>query len=68
MGEASLALHTRGQLSAIAGVRWTMFVNSLRTTRGTVELISRIMVGFAFAIGGLGGAAGMGIAAFFFLS
>ncbi len=68
MNEASLALHTRTQLAAIAGVRWRMFVNSLRTTRGTMELLSRIIVGFAFAIGGLGGALGMGLGAYFFIS
>src|SRR5271169_1332863 len=68
MSDANITVHTRGQLGAIAGARWMMFVNSLRTTRGTLELISRIMVAFAFTIGGLGGAFGMGTAAYFFLS
>src|SRR5271165_2864039 len=68
MSEGSLALPTRAQLAAVAGVRWRMFVNSLRSTRGQLELISRIMVGFAFALGGFGGAFGMGVGAFFFLS
>ncbi|MFZ0139295.1 MAG: hypothetical protein WAK89_19675 [Candidatus Sulfotelmatobacter sp.] len=67
MTEAS-AFHTRAQLAAIAGVRWRMFVNSLHTTRATLELISRIMVGSAFVIGGIGGAALMGAGAFLFLS
>ena len=64
----SSALHTRAQLAAIAGVRWRMFVNSLHTTRATLELISRIIVGFAFIIGGVGGAFGMAVGAFLFLS
>ena len=67
MTEAS-AFHTRAQLAAIAGVRWRMFVNSLHTTRATLELISRITVGSAFVIGGIGGAFGMGVGAFLFLS
>src|SRR5580700_4197532 len=68
MTEASPAFHTRAQLAAIAGVRWRMFVNSLHTTRATLELISRIMVGFAFFIGGIGGAFGMAAGAFLLLS
>jgi ABC-2 type transport system permease protein len=68
MSEASFTGNTRGQLAAIAGVRWRLFVNALRTTRGRLELVSRMVVAFAFAIGGLGGAAGMGTAAYFFIS
>jgi ABC-2 type transport system permease protein len=68
MSEASFTGDTRGQLAAIAGVRWRLFVNALRTTRGKLELVSRIVVAFAFALGGLGGAAGMGTAAYFFIS
>ncbi len=63
MSEPDNKPHTRDQLAAIAGLRWRMFVNSLRTTRGNLELLSRIIVSFAFAIGGLGGAVGMGFAA-----
>ncbi|HTS06809.1 MAG TPA: hypothetical protein VMP68_14620, partial [Candidatus Eisenbacteria bacterium] len=44
-----------GQLSAIAQLRWRMFVNSLRTRRGKMELASRVIVTSAFALGGLGG-------------
>jgi ABC-2 type transport system permease protein len=68
MSEPSFTVHRRGQLAAIAGVRWRLFVNALRTTRGRLELVSRIVVAFAFALGGLGGAAGMGTAAYFFIS
>jgi hypothetical protein len=49
-------------------MRWRLFVNSLRTTRGKLELLSRGVVWLAFAIVGLGVAAGMGTAAFFFVS
>jgi ABC-2 type transport system permease protein len=44
-----------GQLSAIAQLRWWLFVNSLRTRRGKMELVSRIIVTSAFALGGVGG-------------
>jgi ABC-2 type transport system permease protein len=43
------------QVSTIAELRWRMFVNSLRTRRGKLELVSRIVVTSAFAIAGLGG-------------
>jgi ABC-2 type transport system permease protein len=68
MSELTPTLHPRTQLSAIALVRWQMFVHSLRSTRGQLELFSRIMVGFAFAVGGIGGAFGMGIAASLMIS
>jgi ABC-2 type transport system permease protein len=68
MTELNPTLHRRGQLAAIAELRWRMFVNSLRSTRGKMELASRIIVTLAFAFGGLGGAFGMGAAAFYFVS
>ena len=55
------ALSTRTQLAAIAELRWRLFVNALRTTRGKLELVSRIVITLAFAIGGLGGAFGMAV-------
>jgi ABC-2 type transport system permease protein len=67
MSEIS-AVRTRDQFTAIAGLRWHLFVNALRTTRGKLELLSQIAIGFAFAIGGLGGAFGMGIAASIMIS
>jgi ABC-2 type transport system permease protein len=60
--------HVFGQLATIAWLRWRMFVHSLRSTRGKLELFSRIVIGFAFAIGGLGGAFGMSIAASLMIS
>jgi ABC-2 type transport system permease protein len=44
----------RYQLSAVAELRGRMFINRLRTRRGKVELVSRIIVGSVFAFGGLG--------------
>jgi ABC-2 type transport system permease protein len=57
-----------GHLAAIAWLRWRLFVNALRTTRGALELTSRILVSFAFAVAGFGGAFGLCAAAYFFLS
>jgi ABC-2 type transport system permease protein len=57
-----------GQLTAIAQLRWRMFVNGLRTRRGKMELFSRMVVILAFAFGGLGGfAASTGLAYYFVL-
>jgi len=48
------ALHRRAQLTAIAELRWRMFLNGLRTKRGKLELLSRVIVTAVFTIGGLG--------------
>ena len=61
----SLAPHARQQLAAVAQLRWRIFANSLRTFRGRLELASHIFVGLAFVAGGLGGAVGLGGAAWF---
>jgi ABC-2 type transport system permease protein len=68
MSEASLAVRPLSQLAAIAELRWRLFVNALRTTRGKLELVSHVIVSIAFAIGGIGGAFGMGIAASLMIS
>ncbi len=68
MTEPTPALRTRTQLAAIANLRWRLFVNSLRTKRGKTELVSRIIISLAFALGGLGGAVLMGIGAGYFVS
>jgi ABC-2 type transport system permease protein len=64
----SLAPYTRPQLAAVAELRWRIFVNSLRTFRGRLELASRIFIGLAFVVGGIGGAVGLGGAAWFVFS
>jgi ABC-2 type transport system permease protein len=43
------------QFTAIAELRWRMFVNGLRSKRGKLELVSRVIVSAAFALGGFGG-------------
>ena len=68
LSDLSLTVDQRGQLTAIAWLRWRLFSNALRTRRGKLELLSRAIVALAFAGGGLGGAALMGGAAFFFVS
>jgi ABC-2 type transport system permease protein len=64
----SPALHTRAQLAAIAWLRWRMFANSLRTTRGKAEVISRVLMTVFFGVGGLGGSFGCGLGAWYFVS
>jgi ABC-2 type transport system permease protein len=68
MSELNLTVHARGQLAAIADLRWRLFINSLRTTRGKLEFLSRGLVSLAFLLGGLGGCFGMAAGAFYFLS
>jgi ABC-2 type transport system permease protein len=51
----TFATSVRTQLSAIAALRWRMFVNGLRTRRGRAELLSRIIITSVFAIFGFGG-------------
>ena len=56
------------QLAAVTGLRWRLFVNGLRTTRGQLEFLSRILVSFAFGSLALGGAFGMALLSYLFLS
>jgi len=62
------ALHRRSQLTAIAELRWRMFVNGLRSKRGKMELVSRIIVTAAFALGGFGSFAVASGLSWFFVS
>jgi ABC-2 type transport system permease protein len=56
----------RSQLSAVATIRWRMFVNRLRTKSGKLELASRIFITLAFAVGGFGGfSAAIGLSWYF---
>jgi ABC-2 type transport system permease protein len=68
MASLSLPINPRSQLAAIANLRWRLFINSLRTTRGKVEVLSRGLVSLAFLLGGIGGCLGMAGGAFYFLS
>jgi ABC-2 type transport system permease protein len=64
----SSTIQRRGQLTAIADLRWRMFVNGLRTRRGKMELASRIIVTLAFALGGFGGFIGAAAGSWYFVS
>jgi ABC-2 type transport system permease protein len=68
LNPADATLHPRWQLAAVADLRWRIFINSLRTFRGRMELASRVLVGIAFVTGGIGGAVGLGGAAWFLMS
>jgi ABC-2 type transport system permease protein len=54
MTDFTPTLRYRGQLAAIADLRWRMFVNGLRSKRAKAELVSRVIVTIAFSVAGLG--------------
>src|ERR1700724_596019 len=68
MSELNLTAPARGQLAAVADLRWRLFINSLRTTRGKLEFLSRGLVSLAFLLGGLGGCFSLAAGTFYFLS
>jgi ABC-2 type transport system permease protein len=68
MAELDTRPRARGQVAAIARVRWQLFINSLRKVRGRLEFLSRILVGVWFSTIGLGCALGLGAAAEYFVS
>jgi ABC-2 type transport system permease protein len=58
----------RGQFAAIALVRWQLFLNSMRSIRGRLEIVSRIFMGVGFTVFGFGGACVLGAAAWYLVS
>lgn len=68
MVELTFTPETRAQLAAVARVRWQLFVNSLRTIRGRLELVSHIFISLGFAIGGIGGLIASGSGAWYIIS
>ncbi len=58
----------RGQFSAIARVRWQLFVNSLRTIRGRMEVVARGFMFLGFGMGAIVGSIGLGATAWYFVS
>lgn len=68
MAWLNISQEARGQIAAIVNVRWRIFVNSLRSLHGRLELVSRGFIGLGFAFGGFGGAFVLGSAAAFFVS
>ncbi len=61
---ARLRSASREQLRAIAMLRLRLFVNSLRSVRGRLNLVSRSLAGLLVLAAGLGG--GFALGAFFF--
>ena len=68
MARLTPPIETRGQLAAIASVRWQVFTHSLRSKRGALELFSRIAIGAVITCGGLGGAILLGFSAWYFVA
>jgi ABC-2 type transport system permease protein len=58
----------RDQFAAIARLRWCIFVNSLRTLRGRLEMASWLVMGFGFTALGLGGMVGFATSAWYFVA
>lgn len=58
----------RDHLAAIAQLRWRMFVHSRRSLRGKAEAASGIFISLLIFLGGIGGALGLGSAAYYFTS
>ena len=56
------------QLTAIADLRWRMFLNGLRSRRGKTELASRIVVTAAFTLAGIVGFTIAAVSAWYFVS
>lgn len=64
---APAVVSTGEQLRAIAAVRWRLMLNSMRTTRGTLELVARIWTGFWFTLLAFAGFVGFAFATRYFL-
>jgi ABC-2 type transport system permease protein len=64
----TLSPEIRGQFSAIARVRWQLFVNSLRTIRGRMEVVAHGFMFFGFGMGAIVGSIGLGFTAWYFVS
>lgn len=68
MAGLTLPAVTRGQLAAIAQVRWRLLVNSVRTMQGRLEMVSRVFMGLGIVVGGLGGGLVVAAASWYFVS
>src|SRR6185437_15377781 len=68
MAELAGEISTRAQLAAIAAVRWRLMLNSMRTARGTMEVVAQVGASVWLAILGSGGGIGFGVATWYFLS
>jgi ABC-2 type transport system permease protein len=63
-GTGPLGSQARQQYAALAAMRWSLFRNSVRTTKGAIELGARTVSTLVFSVMALGIAFGMGTAAF----
>lgn len=63
-----LSALARRQYGALARMRWQMFLISLRSTRGMLEVGARTIAYSIYAIGGVGISAGIGFGAFMMVS
>jgi len=63
---AGLTPEVREQLRAVANARWRLLVNSLRSTRGRLNLVSRTIAGILVTGAALLGAFGLGATAWEF--
>jgi ABC-2 type transport system permease protein len=55
----------RGQFAAIARARWQLFLNSMRTIRGRMEVVARGFTFLAFGMGGFVGSIAIGFVAWY---
>ena len=60
-----LSQHARAQYAALAAMRWSMFRNSVRSTKGAIEMGARTISIVVFSLMGIGMAFGLGAGAFF---
>ncbi len=67
-GPETEPLLRRAQFGAIAELRWRIFVNSLRTLGGRLELASRVLAGIGYSAFGIGGMLGIGVAVWYIVS
>ena len=67
MARLTPAPESRAQFGALARLQWQAFFNALRTTRGRLELGSRILTAAFFAAFGAGGCVALGAAAWYFV-
>jgi ABC-2 type transport system permease protein len=61
MAGLSPRARSREQLGAIARLRWRVFINSLRSVRGRLNLVSRALGGLLVLGAGFGGSAALGM-------
>lgn len=64
IGMGPFGRFARTQYAALAAMRWSMFRNSVRSTKGAIELGARTVSTLVFALMGMGIAFGLGVGAY----